>query len=1488
MCGKHIFNTLVDTGATNSMIDPTVIPILHLQSQVITPDDPTKVIELANGWTTPCVGTVRVRFQPVTTPDDESSLQVLPEHTHSFQIMTLQPEHQFVMGKDLIHRYWPEMIPTRLIGPPPLDEHLQDKLSISAVTPTVLINLPNTSPTPSDQSLYPISHGLAKHKLDLLNLENDQNQARPLAETEGLGGVPSDEEPVKVQSLTPVELEKEYAIKRTSLLTSPKIQEALSINGRIVGVCNLPESVLKIELDPELGKPTNLHQHQYKLAQALLEPAGMVIDRWLAEGKIKLAPPDCPYNTPVMVAPKKDEQGTMTGIRVCLDLRRINRAVVNADQFQIPLIRSALELLSGCSIFGEFDLAEAYLQVPLHPDSQPLTAFTWGRQKYMFTVCPFGLTQMPSHFQRLMTYIFRDFNFTLPYFDNIPFGSHTWEAHASHILAIVERLNSFNMRIKPSSVKVGQAQLNCLGHLMTRSGIAIARDKLAKLADWPLPKDGKQMASFLGFATFLRQHVRHFGDLTADLESLKRLGKTSIKWTPSLTRSYELVRKAIASAPLLAFPDFTKRFRIASDASCVGIGGVLYQCDADDGIGVITPNNIIAICSKKLNDTQRRYSTYKKELYAIVYCLRQFHSWIWGHDLTIITDHMPLTHIQQTPTLAPAMQQWLDVILDYQFDIVHCPGVTNVLADSLSRMYEALYDTAWGVPSRDRQQLIKELDLRLDPNISVGPDRPRTRLPSPQQQLDPAPGPGRSAGQRHVAAASSGKVGGEIIISVSASDIDSDESTPSPVKKSNLKRVRKQPTSISHSSNTPKQQAKRVRYTIPTSGSVTANEPNEDDDSDGYSEVSMDTDATLPENDKLIIKPSTEPNAGNGCFTVVPLKPHQHIMDYEGDHLDLTRLHLRHPLPASRVYVWGDTKNWYIDATFWPQAFARYMNTSRDRNKINVKFYPDYKAKRVRVRALRAIAAGEELFVNYNRKDSLKPHGSIRGGFVHGQRPLSARQQRTDANSFSSSHPRPISCKALTAEQRDTALLVELERRGKVSPASAARRNELIDKSHLAGHFGRDAIYRQLYRDGYWWPGMRNSINERTRECVPCLRYTVSRMGFDPATPITAALPFDHIQIDTSVKLPPSADGLQAILAIVDVCAGFVLLRPMVDATALSVARVLWLVFTDFGFPRVIQSDNGPEYVNEVIAAMIEISCVEHRLITPYNPRADGKVERSIGVAMSIVKKQLHGADTNWPLFVPWAQACMNNKISSLTGSTPFALMFGRRFHPFRDYSSDAPLEIMDEKELAILNDRMIQVIYPSIAERVAAQKGQLASQLDKRPRAHAFKKGTIVMLRKTNPDGSNITGKFEPVYVGPYQVASKSRHGAITLMSPTGAILPRLVRPHHLKFVSGPSKTFLDQVFEVESIQDHRGSPGNREYLVRWTGFTSADDSWEPESNIHTDECIRSYWDSKPIDTAVRSASAAASVPNPSVAALSTESYDQDCSSAYLSGAGS
>ena len=141
---------------------------------------------------------------------------------------------------------------------------------------------------------------------------------------------------------------------------------------------------------------------------------------------------------------------------------------------------------------------------------------------------------------------------------------------------------------------------------------------------------------------------------------------------------------------------------------------------------------------------------------------------------------------------------------------------------------------------------------------------------------------------------------------------------------------------------------------------------------------------------------------------------------------------------------------------------------------------------------------------------------------------------------------------------------------------------------------------------------MRHTIQERIRECIPCLRFNIAKRGFDPATAITAAVPFDHIQIDSAVGLIKSKDGMTAFLCIVDVCSSFVILRAIKDTKAATIAAVLWQIFNDFGFPKVIQSDNGPEYVNRIINKMLTLSGVDHRRITPYHARADGKVERNI------------------------------------------------------------------------------------------------------------------------------------------------------------------------------------------------------------------------------------------------------------------------------------
>ena len=533
--------------------------------------------------------------------------------------------------------------------------------------------------------------------------------------------------------------------------------------------------------------------------------------------------------------------------------------------------------------------------------------------------------------------------------------------------------------------------------------------------DWPQPVTGKQLASFLGLITFVRQHVRHFADLTAELEALKRT-KGNITWTPSLEHAFNTVRHAIAHAPLLCFPDFNKPFYIATDASCLGIGGVLYQPNTPDQD--INSNNIIAICSKKLNDTQRRYSTYKKELYAIVYCLRQFHAYIWGHHkVVIITDHMPLTYILTSATLAHALQQWLDVILDYHFTIKHRPGIFHVLPDALSRMYEACYSGTWGVPVQNPHDIIQQHNLAIDKDVLISMSQP----------------PPLADNKRHrTLSSASASRGGDMKIDLIITDSDAESDDELSVTNSH-RHVHIYAISVSNLDDAP--------------------------------------DASLP----------------------LPLARNEHQPDMES----------KYDEPLS------------IDSD------VKHQSPSQD--------------------------------------------------------------------------------------DKELKLLVELERRGKINPASTQHQLDLIDAAHARGHFGRDMIYHTLYRDGYWWPGMRNTIQERIRECIPCLRYNISKRGFDLAIPITAALPFDHIQIDHSTKLPKSTDGMTALMVIVDVCTGFVILRSLPNTQESSVAPVLWQIFNDFGFPKVLQSDGGPEFVNRVIKEMIRLSGVPHRIITPYNPRADGK-----------------------------------------------------------------------------------------------------------------------------------------------------------------------------------------------------------------------------------------------------------------------------------------
>ncbi len=136
-----------------------------------------------------------------------------------------------------------------------------------------------------------------------------------------------------------------------------------------------------------------------------------------------------------------------------------------------------------------------------------------------------------------------------------------------------------------------------------------------------------------------------------------------------------------------------------------------------------------------------------------------------------------------------------------------------------------------------------------------------------------------------------------------------------------------------------------------------------------------------------------------------------------------------------------------------------------------------------------------------------------------------------------------------------------------------------------------------------------------------------------------------------------------------------------------------------------------------------------------------------------------------------------------------------------------------------------------------------MSNRMNKRQRAHNYRKGDVVMLRRHERVMGKEIGKFEDEYTGPYIIESKNRTGAITLVNPLGVPLNRLVRPNQLKFVSHNTAAYKQDTFVVDSIVDHRGEGENREYKVHWEGYDSDHDTWEPISSLFDCEfAIKEY----------------------------------------------
>ena len=147
--------------------------------------------------------------------------------------------------------------------------------------------------------------------------------------------------------------------------------------------------------------------------------------------------------------------------------------------------------------------------------------------------------------------------------------------------------------------------------------------------------------------------------------------------------AFHKLKKAVMSAPVLAYPDPNKEYLLKTDASKLGLGAVLSQKQAD---GRYHP---VAFGSRALHRAEVNYHSTKLEFLAMKWFIEHFQSYLLGHCFKVHMDNDPLMYFLTSPNIDTMEQRWINKLAKYDFSLEYQKHKNNTVADALSRIEEA-------------------------------------------------------------------------------------------------------------------------------------------------------------------------------------------------------------------------------------------------------------------------------------------------------------------------------------------------------------------------------------------------------------------------------------------------------------------------------------------------------------------------------------------------------------------------------------------------------------------------------------------------------------------------------------------------------------------------------------------------------------------------------------------------------------------------------
>ena len=388
-----------------------------------------------------------------------------------------------------------------------------------------------------------------------------------------------------------------------------------------------------------------------------------------------IEPSQSNYSSPCILVPKSN--GTY---RMCTDCRKVN-SVTKTDSFPIPRIDDCIDKVGNSKYVTKFDLLKGFWQVPLTDRAKEVSAFATPNGLYQYKVLTFGMKNSPATFQRLVNNVICGLDGCDAYIDDVIIYSDSWSDHLQRTRKFFDRLSKAKLTLNLAKTEFCHATVTFLGHFVGQGQVKSLEAKVNAISEFPVPKCKRQLMRFLGMAGYYRKFCKNFSGIAEPLTNLLKKS-TKFKWNDKCQDAFDRLKAILKSALVLLAPDFDKCFKLAVDASDVGICAVLLQ---EDNNGIDHP---VCYFSKKFNKHQKNYSTIEKECLALILAIQQFEVYFTSSTspIVVFSDQNPLSFLHKLKNKNQRLLRWSLLLQEFNLDIRHIKGKDNIIPDALSRV----------------------------------------------------------------------------------------------------------------------------------------------------------------------------------------------------------------------------------------------------------------------------------------------------------------------------------------------------------------------------------------------------------------------------------------------------------------------------------------------------------------------------------------------------------------------------------------------------------------------------------------------------------------------------------------------------------------------------------------------------------------------------------------------------------------------------------